>query len=230
MISLLLPTRQRPAQLTRLVDSAIATASGEIELVTFIDDDDTSYDDLDFDIEWVKVRGPRESGGIVNLSAMWNACYAASSGEIVMHCGDDIVFRTPGWDQVVYDTFDSYPDNLLFPFGQDGYQVNFGTHGFIHRDWVNTVGFLFPPRYTSDFNDTFLNDVSKLVGRHVEIDIYTEHMHYICGKAEIDLNTRERLDRHERCRPQDFYYSEAGQAEIMEAAFKLRSAIGESDH
>lgn len=225
MISLLLPTRQRPAQLTRLVDSAIATASGEIELVTFIDDDDTSYDDLDFDIEWVKVRGPRESGGIVNLSAMWNACYAASSGEIVMHCGDDIVFRTPGWDQVVYDTFDSYPDNLLFPFGQDGYQVNFGTHGFIHRDWVNTVGFLFPPRFSSDYNDTFLNDVSKLIGRHVEIDILTEHMHYIVGKAEIDQNTRERLDRHAADRPDLLYQSDEIQDLIRESAAKLQEAI-----
>lgn len=226
MISLLLPTRQRPAQLTRLVDSAIATTAGEVELVTYVDDDDTSYDDLNFDIEWVKVRGPRESGGIVNLSAMWNACYAASSGEIVMHCGDDIIFRTPNWDRVVHDTFNSHPDNLLFAFGRDGYQINFGTHGFIHRDWVDTVGFLFPPRFTSDFNDTFLNDVSKLIGRHVEIDIYTEHMHYIVGKAEVDQNTRERLERHQECRPDLLYQGDEIQALIKESAAKLREAMG----
>lgn len=227
MISLLLPTRQRPTQLARLVDSIIATTSRpeSVQIVTYIDDDDTSYDDLDFGIEWVKVRGPRESGGIVNLSAMWNACYAVSSGDIVMHCGDDIVFRTLGWDQVVYDTFDSYPDNLLFAFGQDGYQVSFGTHGFIHRDWVDTVGFLFPPRFSSDYNDTFLNDVSKLIGRHVEIDILTEHMHYIVGKAEIDQNTRERLERHAADRPDLLYQSDEIQDLIRESAAKLREAM-----
>lgn len=213
----------------RLVDSIIATASRpeSIQLVTYIDADDHSYDDLTLNIQWVKVRGPRVRDGLVNLSTMWNDCYAQASGDIVMHCGDDIVFRTPGWDVAVREIFDAHPDKILFTFGRDGYQDgnNFGTHGFIHRKWVETVGFLFPPLFVSDFNDTFLNDVSKAIGRHVEIDIYTEHMHYIVGKAEVDQNTRERLERHQECRPDLLYQSDEIQDLIRESAAKLREAM-----
>lgn len=224
MISLLLPTRQRPDNLKRLVDSVNDTRNTEaIELVTWIDDDDDSYDDLELDITWWKIRGPRMLGGQVNLSMMWNECYAEACGDIVMHCGDDIVFRTQSWDTIVYEAFEAYPDKILFAYGRDGYQDGnqFGTHGFVHQKWIEAVGYLFPPLFVSDFNDTFLNDVAKLVGRHVEIDIYTEHMHYINGKAEIDQNTRERLERHAAERPDLLYRSDEVQSEIAYAANNL---------
>ena len=227
IISLLLPTRQRPRQLARLVNSVDCTARRPdlIEIVTYIDDDDPSYDDLALPVEWVKVRGPRHHDGLVNLSVKWNECYAACSGDIIMHCGDDIVFRTDHWDDVVRGAFP--PDRIAFVFGDDGYQTgnNFGTHGFIHRKWIDAVGYLFPPLFVSDFNDTFLNDVSKRIGRHFEVPIFTEHMHYICGKAEIDQNTRERLERHNAHRPQDIYYGEEGQAMLRDAISRLRRYI-----
>lgn len=228
MISLLLPTRQRPNNLRRLVDSINATKASEmIELVTYIDEDDDSYDDLELDITWHIVHGPRNINGLVNLSAMWNACFEESCGDILMHCGDDIVFRTEGWDFEVVQAFAQTPDNILFAFGRDGYQDgnDFGTHGFIHRKWVETVGYLFPPLFVSDFNDTFLNDVAKSIGRHVEIPIYTEHMHYIMGKAEVDQNTRERLERHQEHRPDVLYSSAHVQSEIRRAAYKLSGVI-----
>ncbi|MBF4194662.1 hypothetical protein [Mycolicibacterium phlei] len=200
--------------------------------MTYIDDDDPSYDDLSLAMNWAAVRGPRKHDDLVNLSVKWNLCYEACSGEILMHCGDDIVFRTPHWDTVVREAFSDTPDNILFAFGRDGYQDgnNFGTHGFVHRTWVETVGFFVPPYFVSDFNDTFLNDVAKLIGRHREIDIYTEHMHYICGKAPIDQNTRERLERHEAHRPQDLYHSDKVQELIRTSAKKLQGVMDAGSH
>lgn len=225
LISLLLPTRQRPHNLKRLVDSIHATASRpeEIELVTRHDSDDDTYDDLDLDIEWIKIGGPR---GIANLSTFWNDCYASCSGEIIMHCGDDIVFRTFAWDTVVRDAFDETPDNILFAYGYDGIQPrDFGTHGFVHRKWIETVGYLFPPLFQSDYNDCFLNDVAKLVDRHLFIDIYTEHLHFCANKASIDQNTADRLARHAESRPDILYASDEVQNMIVEAAEKLRGAM-----
>jgi len=234
MISLLLPTRQRPHNLTRLVESIRSTATlpDDIELVTYIDSDDSSYDRLSLDIDWTPIYGPRTYDGLVNLSVMWNQCYEHSTGDIIMHCGDDIIFRTPGWDDVVRDSFDAVPDKILFAFGRDGIQDanNFGTHGFIHRKWVETVGYLFPPLFVSDNNDVFLNDVAKMIGRHREIPIYTEHMHYCVRKADIDQNTAERLQRHAECRPQDLYETPQVQEMIVEAAGKLRGIMDEAQY
>lgn len=229
VISLLLPTRQRPSNLTRLVESINATATHPelIELCVYVDEDDPSYDTLELDIEWIMVRGPRLIGGIVNLSAMWNKCYEICTGNIIMHCGDDICFRTEGWDDTVREAFDAISDKLLFVFGDDGYQTgnNFGTHGFISREWVNVVGYLFPPLFSSDWNDAFLNDVAKLIDRHQEIPIYTEHMHFMAGKAEIDVNTQERLERHRADGVDILYHTEEVQNMIREAADKLREVM-----
>lgn len=216
-----------------MADSIVETARFPelIEAVVYVDDDDRSYDEIDLGIDTTWVRGPRSHDGLVNLSVMWNRCFAQSTGDIVMHCGDDIVFRTPDWDVVVRDAFDAVPDKILFAFGRDGYQDgnNFGTHGFIHRKWVETVGFFVPPYFVSDYNDTFLNDVAKAIGRHREIDIFTEHMHYIVGKAEVDQNTRERLERHETHRPQDLYASEKVQGEIRDAAERLKARMNATE-
>ncbi|MBO0676797.1 glycosyltransferase [Mycolicibacterium sp. S2-37] len=229
-ISLLLPTRQRPAQLSRLVLSILETANdpSRIELVTYVDDDDPTYDALKLELDWVRVGGPRLIDGLVNLSVMWNACYEKSSGDIVMHCGDDIIFRTPGWDDVVRSAFNAAPDRIIFAYGRDGIQGDdFGTHGFIHRKWVEAVGFFVPPYFVSDFNDTFLNDVAKTIGRHQLLPIFTEHMHYTAGKASIDRNTAERLDRHTECRPDLLYQSPKIQQEIADAAARLRGVMSQ---
>lgn len=229
-LSLLLPTRQRRSNLLRLAESIVDTATDpdSIELVVYVDNDDPSYNDLLLPMDWTRMEGPRvHDDGLVNLSAKWNQCFASSYGDIIMHCGDDIVMRTQGWDDTVYEAFDATPDKILFAFGRDGIQDanNFGTHGFIHRRWVEIVGYLFPPLFVSDYNDAFLNDVAKLIGRHQEIPIYTEHMHFCAHKAQIDTNTAERLQRHASHRPEDLYHSPQVQEMIKEAAGKLRGAI-----
>lgn len=228
-LSVLLPTRQRPQQLVRMTDSIRETARlpENLEVVVYVDDDDDSYDGVDLGLKTTWVRGPRSHEGLVNLSVMWNRCYAASSGDILMHCGDDIIFRSPDWDVVVRSAFEAVEDKILFAFGRDGIQDanNFGTHGFIHRRWIDAVGYLFPPLFVSDYNDTFLNDVSKLIGRHQPIEIYTEHMHYIAGKADIDQNTAERLERHGAHRPDELYASDKVQGEIRAAAERLQGVM-----
>lgn len=229
VISLLLPTRQRPSELSRLVASINATVTRPdlIEMVTWVDEGDNSYDNLEIPIDRKVIRGPRvHDDGLVNLSAKWNACYDACGGDIVLHAGDDIVMRTHGWDDVVRQAFGEVPDKILFAYGDDLYQPQtFGTHGFVHRRWIETVGYWLPPYFSSDYNDSFLNAVSEKIDRHRFIPIVTEHMHWCAGKAEIDQNTAERLARHDENRPQDLYFSPKVQAEIQEAADKLRAVM-----
>ena len=207
MISLLLPTRGRPDNLIRFYESAKATARDPFQVVVYIDNDDDSYANVDLPIECA--HGPR-----IVLSEAWNECAKAARGSIFGHMGDDIIFRTDHWDVLIEDTFSRYPDGIAFVHGRDGNESNrlytFGTHGFIHRNWVDTVGYFVPPYFSSDYNDTWLNDVANMINRHVYIpDIYTEHMHPAFGKAEMDQTHLDRIDRSAVDRPGDLYYSKA---------------------
>lgn len=199
MISILLPTRGRPDGVRRLVDSLYQTTSTDVELCVYLDEDDRTRDKTkqvlaaEGRVTWVE--GPR-----VVLSEMWNRCWELATGDVAMHCGDDIIFRTTGWDRIVLDQFERSVDKILFVHGDDGFQKgNIGTHGFLHRRWVETVGYFVPPYFSSDYNDLWLSEVADALGRRVYLpSVYTEHMHPAAGKGEWDKTHRERLARHTR--------------------------------
>lgn len=192
MISILCPTRNRPENIKRLFNSAVSTADEGIEFVFYIDEDDTKSESVLDNLPVKSIKGKR-----IVLSQMWNECADMASGDIMMHAGDDLVFKTTGWDTLVKEVFKQFPDGIAFVYGRDGYSPDdFGTHGFLHKNWVTATGYFVPPYFSSDYNDTWLNDVAKRIGRHVFLpDLLIEHMHPICGKGEWDRTHEERLER-----------------------------------
>lgn len=225
MISVLVPTRNRPDSVERLLDSAFETAKTEIEFIFYVDRDDPRK---------LEVENAIGAGGgkILNggderivLSQMWNRCAAVASHDVMMHCGDDIVFRSDGWDERVLETFEQFPDRIVFVHGRDGYQdANLGTHGFLHRRWVDAVGYFVPPYFSSDYNDLWLTEVAHELGRRVYLrDVYTEHMHPVVGKGEWDQTHQERLVRHQRDNVEKLYRDTASQR--AEDVAKLRAVI-----
>lgn len=211
MISLLCPSRGRPAQLAAMWRSAACNATThDVELVARLDDDDpdlaayghTDVPALSF------ITGPRSL-----LSDCWNEAATAARGDILMHCGDDIRFRTHGWDRLIADAFPR--DGVALVHGRDGFQdAALGTHGFVTRRWVDTVGYFVPPLFSSDYNDTWLNDVADRIGRRVYVpEVLTEHMHPAAGKGEWDRTHRERLERHAADDPAAIYVEHEPQRE-----------------
>jgi hypothetical protein len=192
LISLLVPTRKRPVEFLRMVKSAweLATHPRRVEIIAYVDEDDDSYRPPIIGVNYL--RGPR-----IVLSEMWNKCFYEAKGNILMHCGDDIVFRTPGWDVLVRQAFAESEDKILLVHGDDMSPNTdaLATHGFLHRRWVEAVGYFVPPYFSSDWNDVWLTEVADMIGRRVKIDIVTEHMHYSFGKAERDQNTNDREER-----------------------------------
>lgn len=203
LISILCPTRRRPGQVRELVRTAIETAAypERLQFVFYVDGDDPTR----AEVQGLQTGGSIANGGVVVitgprvvLSAMWNECYALAEGDVLMQCGDDIRFRTRHWDQQVLSQFLRYPDRIVLVHGEDGIQgKRIATHGFIHRRWVQTVGYFVPPRFASDYNDMWLTEVADAIGRRVYLpQVYTEHMHPVAGKGPLDRTHQERLERH----------------------------------
>lgn len=231
-ISILLPTRQRPEALERMWNSALNTADkpDKLELVFYVDSDDISYENIKLGGNVKMLIGPRQHDGQVNLSVKWNKCWEKATGDIFSHCGDDIIFRTKGWDTAIREAIDARPGKICFAWCNDvsdeSSRHEFGTHGFIHRNWTDVVGRFLPPYFVSDYNDTWLNDVSRKLNVQTYLHSYiTEHMHFSLGKSAIDKNTEERLERHERGRPDEIYNSPEKVAEREQEVEKLREFI-----
>jgi glycosyltransferase involved in cell wall biosynthesis len=227
-ISILLPTRGRPENIRRLLQSLVDTSNELPEVVMYVDLDDATmqFGSYNPDIypadKLILVPGPR-----IVLSQCWNKCLEHASGDILMHGGDDIVFKTKGWDDMVRRGFGAHADRIVFIHGDDGYWGNrFGTHGFIHRKWVEAVGYFVPPYFSSDYNDTWLNDVANAIQRRMYLPFVTEHMHFLFGKGEKDQTHIERLERHKKDEV-DKLYKDLSPKRIEDAE-KLLAAIAQT--
>lgn len=221
-ISLLCPSRGRPAGLARMVGSALRTATRprQVEIVAYVDEDDPADYDLLWEPQVRLLLGPR-----ILLSDCWNRAADQATGEILGHLGDDVEFLTDGWDETVRAAFARVPDRILFAHGDDlgpNGQV-FGTHGFLHRRWVEAVGYFVPPLFSSDWNDAWLNDVANQIGRRELLPISMEHHHPYFGKGEYDLTHQEREARGERDGVVSIY-NRSGRDRDRDAA-KLREAM-----
>ncbi len=81
----------------------------------------------------------------------------------------------------------------------DDLSTNFpelATHGFLHRRWVDTVGYFLPPLFSCDWNDVWISEVAQQIGRAVPLPgVVIEHQHHSFGKRDKDVTDSEREQR-----------------------------------
>jgi len=197
MISIIAPTRKRPQNVIRFVDSIINTVSNvqNVELLVYIDDDDEeSIPALQYAAERLNVNAVQ--GNKLIGSQMYNELGKLAQGDIFFFGADDIVFKTPQWDVIVEQEFAKYEDRILFVYGEDGFQRGrIGTHGFIHRYWVELVGYVLPPKLASAYTDEWITDLAERIGRKCYMpNLIIEHIHPAVGKAPQDETYQKRIE------------------------------------
>lgn len=98
MISILLPTRKRPARLKAAVASLADRArGGPIEWLLRVDDDDpTDYSAYRHREGWTVIGGVRH--GYQKIHRYYNELAAAAQGTLLVVWNDDMDMRTDGWD------------------------------------------------------------------------------------------------------------------------------------
>ena len=189
MISILCPTRGRPENVIRKVNSILSTSHrGDlVEIIFYVDNDDVTFPEIVLNNGNVTVvKGPR-----MWLSILQNVLYSYSKGEIIMYTGDDVVFETNGWDEIIREEFNAQEDKILLVYGTDGgyYGDRIALHGFLHRDWVNTVGCWVQPGRAVPY-DYWLTDTARKLGRLKYIDsLRFAHIHYRQGDASAKFDS-----------------------------------------
>lgn len=196
MISLLIPTRKRPNNIKRLIESIKDTVIdiNDIELCFYIDDDDNEslelINEIANTINTKAIQGTYTGEYRTPTFFMPNELVKICTGPIFFYGADDVVFRTKRWDKKVKESFDNYEDKILLVYAPDGFQsgkVPVATHGFLHKNWVDIIGYLFPSVFNIAYNDTWITEVSELIKRRIYIeDMFIEHMHPAAGKAKLD--------------------------------------------
>lgn len=196
-VSLLLPTRDRPALVRRLFQSIRdkSAALDRVEVVLYVDEDDVGSHELADDRFRVKrIIGPRVSMGAYN-----SACRDNAEGDIFILANDDMVIRTEGWDNMVRELDDRFPDKVYLGYGNDLFKGSrLCAFPILSRQTCDTLKEPFPRAYQGAFIDYHLLDIFKRLERagHGRIcyleKLVFEHLHYRTGKAAFDETYRKR--------------------------------------
>ena len=181
----MVPTRGRPAQCKRLLESFRDTASPGTDIVVILDpDDEDAYGDIDWGDAMHGVLAPR---GTLQDKLNLTADAYSGSYRALMWCADDHVFRTQGWDKLMLATLE-----------------DMGGHGWVYPDtkrrsdvpeiWlcssdvVQALGWFFNPVLCMYCGDNSVAELGKRAGLirwcpQAEIP----HLHYsVCKDTEHD--------------------------------------------
>jgi hypothetical protein len=176
MISFCCPSRGRPELAKRLIDTATETQKGDTEFLFYLNDDDEKleqYKDL-LDEKHYTI-GPNQS-----TCYSWNLMAEKASYDIVMLMGDDVQVKTQNWDKMIADEFDRYDDKILMVVPYDGRQKNKdladaptlwgdttlpAAHFAVHKNWINTLGYLAPVYFWHWHVDSYTQKVARKLNR-----------------------------------------------------------------
>jgi hypothetical protein len=197
--SILIPTRLRDSRLPVLIENIYDTAKDKenIEILFCLEATDiaslttlskmTSFPNL----KWFIHDSKSEH---LIFPDLYNLLYKETSSDIILVAADDVKFHTPDWDSMVLDCFNIYDDKILLVNPRDGIQNGSqAPHFFIHRNWIDILGYVEPTHFFSEFQDTWVSTIAMKIGRYTYLpDFYLEHQHYTVGKRPLDLTNREK--------------------------------------
>lgn len=167
-IALICPTRGRPVQFRRMVDSAMRTAQNpdNIHVYFYLAETDSTrdyYPNLE--------RTTRFLGH--DWSAVMASNYLAqhTNGEsLLFMCADDCVFSTPHWDTALLEASkDGKP--CVFSL-LDSRDPNGTPHPIVSRSFMEVLGYFMPPIFLHWHCDTWVSDIAKSTGCFVHLRDY----------------------------------------------------------
>ena len=182
--SLIVPTRHRPTQLRRFLDSVLETAASPeaIEVVLVIDADDAESMAVRHELDLKRVIGPPgRTMGTLNTEG-----YEASRGAYVMLLNDDVVARTRGWDATALAWLRRFPDGIVLVHVNDTLiQEHLCTFPLVSRAFCELAGGICPREYVRYRIDDHIEDVFNLLaflGRRRKVylpDVVFEHLNAV---------------------------------------------------
>jgi glycosyltransferase involved in cell wall biosynthesis len=186
MISILCPTRNRPHLVQEIYQSILDTVSTkpEIEFLLHVDNDDQQKA-VYLNNKWLNTRiitGPTSS-----LGTLYNRLYRQAKGNILMLTGDDMVFKTPNWNQIVQEKADQIKDNIFYLYGDvdPKFKTRYANYLFVSRKVTEIVDY-FAPNFLNRCIDSYLHDIAIKTERAFHIPILVEHKHYMNSKRKKD--------------------------------------------
>lgn len=171
LLSVLVPTRGRPKRYRLMLESLRKTATGQVEILNYVDDDDSGY-------EYPFMTGPR-----IGTAAALIKLADKAQGDYLMLGSDDIRFDTVGWDRILQDALP--PDGIGLAWAADGWK-NAANHFVFGRKWFELTG-LWPNVFRHFGPDTYMRKIAEKLKRAYFVpSVHIAHLHFRNSRADTD--------------------------------------------
>ena len=193
-ISLLCPSRERLNKFLTFLTSVISTTHDikNINIVLGVDEDDPkfkSYKKIANNLHFIQfIPFPKNLFKEKGLSGLWNKMANECSGDILGMVGDDMIFKTNDWDKKIIETFINKKDNMHLIHCNDGMRgpgnkysnvEPLAVNSFIHREYVDTIGWYVEDIEPNTYHDTYLHKLFEILNRKIYYhDIVIKHLHF----------------------------------------------------
>ncbi len=169
MIAILCPTRGRPEQLKRMVESVYATGSNK-NVVYY----GFSFGD----------KVPELMPGVSHVfpdmlptAQKWNTLAEIAmefpEHKLFMLGADDMIFETPGWDKALIDHYNGLENKIHVYALQDSRDENGTPHVIATREYIEAMGYFVPPIFLHWFIDTWTVEIAKANGCFTHLRDFT---------------------------------------------------------
>jgi len=178
-ISILIPTRGRPNYLKNVFDSIEDTTKDKslVDVWIYVDDDDVAtkqfidtYPKDKYSFKIAYVFGPRTNTQGEMSNILREKC--TTNPGIYMLTGDDYIFVTKYWDNIIREAFNRYPDRILLAYPVDPIvapdQV---TLIILSAEWTNILGRFLTEYFPFWSDDVWLDQVSQMIQRKIKLDM-----------------------------------------------------------
>lgn len=180
-ISIIHPSRSRPAKSFSTITKWILSASHDFEIIISIDSNDPDkklyyalYQNTDAKII--------ENNNRSAVDAINNGAKVAT-GNIFMVVSDDTDCFV-GWDEEIIKFVSDKKDWIIKT--QDGIQNWIITFPILDRTYYNRFGYIYHPDFLHMFADTELSCVADMTGRRITSNLMFKHQHYSTGATAKD--------------------------------------------
>lgn len=195
MLAVLVPSRGRPQNLSRLHQAVAETCTGSHTMYVRLDDDDTVDYPRIPDVEYV--TGPRTFFA-ASVNELATIATAAGASHLAV-LGDDVLPETTGWDEILVSALNG---QVGVAYGSDGLEHLHGpdlpTHVVVPVELFTRLGWVALPELRHLFCDNVWRELGRAT-RFVNVpDVKLTHLHRWNKAAPDDQTYRDANDKRKR--------------------------------
>lgn len=186
---IVVPSRGRPQNIARLLDSVHATSRAVTHLHVAVDEDDEKLPQYQAVMDHAGAEGDvLEAGARRGLCAWTNEVAVRRAGEYpyLASLGDDMVPRTPGWDRALIRGITGMGGTgIAYPW--DSVREDIPEAVVLSSDIVAALGWMCMPDLKHFYPDNVWADLGRGAGclRHLRA-IAVDHLNVAAGRAGPD--------------------------------------------